>query len=201
MPAVRSRLRQPIWFILTLLAIVLVTFLTPAEKSLGFKLRLVYLHGAWVWAGILAFGAAALAGLVGLFSPQRCARWSLALGRTGLFFWLTYLPMSLLVMQLMWGGLFFDEPRWRIPFFIAIAEVILQVALAVLDTPRVTCAANLLFGLAIYALLLPAGSVLHPESPVFDSNSLAIKVIFIALLLLTSALGTQMAAWQVKRAG
>ena len=201
MSGIQPRLRQPIWFILTLLAIVLVSLLTPAEKSLGFKLRLVYLHGAWVWAGILAFGAAALAGLVGLFSPQRYARWSLALGRTGLFFWLTYLPMSLLVMQLMWGGLFFDEPRWRIPFLIAIAEVILQVALAVLDTPRVTCAANLLFGIAIYALLLPAGSVLHPESPVFDSDSLIIKVIFIALLLLTSALGAQMSAWQVKRTG
>ena len=189
------KLPRIVWLLATLAAIAVVNLLTPVEQELGAKLRLVYLHGAWVWAGILAFGAAALAGLCGLFAPQRCARWSLALGRTGLVFWLTYLPMSLLVMQLMWGGFSVDEPRWRIPFYISIAGVILPAALAVMDSPRITCAANLVFGAAIYALLLAAGSVLHPESPIFSSGSTAIKVVFVALLALTSALGAQIAAW------
>ena len=28
-----------------------ITFLTPLEQTLGGNLRLIYLHGAWVWTG------------------------------------------------------------------------------------------------------------------------------------------------------
>ena len=45
---------------------VLIAALAPAEKDLGTKVRVVYFHGAWVWAGKIAFGLAALAGLIGL---------------------------------------------------------------------------------------------------------------------------------------
>jgi hypothetical protein len=42
----------------------LVTALAPVEQTLGANVRLVYLHGAWVWVGIISFGLAALSGLV-----------------------------------------------------------------------------------------------------------------------------------------
>ncbi len=34
---------------LTLIA--LVVWLAPLERTLGARIRLIYLHGAWVWAG------------------------------------------------------------------------------------------------------------------------------------------------------
>src|SRR5574338_777856 len=123
-------------------AILLVTALAPLERTLGERARLVYFHGAWVWAGKFAFGAAAVAGVVGLFTRLRSwLRASTALGRTGLVFWLTYLPLSLYVQQVNWGGIFWDEPRWRIPLMFGIVGVLLQAGLAILDDDRLTAGA------------------------------------------------------------
>ena len=60
-----------LWFGLTLLAIAGVTALGPAEKSLGTNVRVVYLHGAWVWAALICIMAAALVGLVALITRRR----------------------------------------------------------------------------------------------------------------------------------
>lgn len=178
----------------TLFLIALVTALSPIEQTLGAGIRIVYFHGAWVWAGLLTFAAAALAGLAGLMA-RRWARWSLALGRAGLFFWLTYLPMSLWVMQRFWGGLFFDEPRWRVPFTFAVVAVLLQVGLWLLgNPPLLTSLGNLGFGAALWWSTLGAEAILHPESPVFGSGSLRIQVFFVALVLLSLLFGAQLAA-------
>jgi len=134
-------------------------------------------------------------GLLGLALRRGWPSWSLALGRTGLFFWLTYLPMSLWVMQLFWGGFYFDEPRWRVPFTFAVVAVLLQVGLWLLNTPDVlTCLGNLGFGAALWWNTLNAEAILHPESPVMNSNSPRIQVFFAVLVLLSLLFGAQLAA-------
>lgn len=186
--------RRVLWIVLIVLlaATALVTLFGPSERTLGANLRLVVLHGAWVWVGKAAFALAGLAGLAGLLWVKRRAAltgWSLALGRTGLAFWLTYLPMSLLVMQLNWGGLFFDEPRWRVPFTFGVVAVLLQAGLAVMRIDWLTCAANLAFGAALWAALGGATNVLHPDSPIFGGDSARIQWFFIILLLLLLCAG------------
>ena len=179
----------------TLLLIALVALLSPVEQTLGAGIRLVYFHGAWVWSGLLTFGAAALTGLLGLLFRRnpRWSEWSLALGRTGLFFWLTYLPMSLLVMQVFWGGLFLDEPRWRIPMAFGIAGLLLQIGLWLINSPELTCLGNLVFGAALWWSLARAENILHPNSPVFTSNSILIQIFFVLLVLLSLLFGVQLA--------
>jgi hypothetical protein len=189
---------------ITLLLIALVTLLSPIEKTLGSGIRLVYFHGAWVWAGLLTFCAAALTGLAGLLFRRipRWSEWSLALGRTGMFFWLTYMPMSLLVMRLFWGGLFLDEPRWRIPMAFGIAGLLLQIAFWLIRSPVLTCLGNLVFGLALLWSLTGADNILHPDSPVFTSNSMAIQIYFVVLVLLSLLFGFQLARWiKIKTGG
>ena len=186
--------KRTLWllFLALLVATALVTFYGPTERTLGANLRLVVLHGGWVWAGKAAFALAVLAGLAGLLWAKRRATltgWSLALGRTGLAFWLTYLPMSLLVMQLNWGGLFFDEPRWRVPFTFGVVAVLLQAGLAVLRIDWLTCTANLAFGIALWTALGGAVNVLHPDSPIFGGDSARIQVFFIILLALALGIG------------
>ena len=185
---------------LNLALIALVMAFVPLENSLGASLRLVYLHGAWVDTGKIAFGLAALAGAVGLLLPSKtrkrasAAQWqslSLALGRTGLFFWLTYLPMSLVVMQVTWGGFFFDEPRWRVPLMFGIVGLLLQAGLYLLNAPRLASLANLVYGAALWLTLGELTNVLHPDSPIFDSGSLRIEFIFVVMLALTLLLGAQ----------
>ena len=99
-------------------------FLGPEEKSLGANVRIVYLHGAWVLTAEIAFFAAALAGLFGLILRKDIFHaWSAALGRTGIIFWVTYLPLSLFAMQSNWNGLFLAEPRFRLAMMFAVTGV------------------------------------------------------------------------------
>ena len=191
-----SQLSTWIWIITLLVTIgvmVLIAALAPAEKDLGTKVRVVYFHGAWVWAGKIAFGLAALAGLIGLLRPRTAwLDWSLALGRTGMTFWLTYLPMSLWVMQLNWGGLFLDEPRWKVPFAFGVAGLLLQISLALFDTPRFTGLGNLAFGLTLWLVLGDLQNILHPDSPIFGSGATRIEIFFIILVVLAVLAGAWM---------
>jgi hypothetical protein len=194
----RSAVARLAGLALTLAVIALVTLFAPLEQTLGSGMRLVYFHGAWVWAGMITFGLAALAGLAGLLLDGGWPGWSLALGRSGLFFWLTYLPMSLWVMQIFWGGLFLDEPRWRIPFAFGVVAVLLQAGLALLGSARLAALGNLVFGAALLWSLGRAEAVLHPDSPVFTSNSLRIKVFFVMLVALSLLFSAQLAVWLEK---
>ena len=192
--------RQPRGLLVTLVIIAAAALLSPAEETLGWLMKLVFLHGTWVWAGILIYGLAALAGLVGFAAllagrGVMWARLSQTFGWTGLFFWLTYLPMSMIVTYLSWGGFFFAEPRWRIPLTFAVGGVLLQAGLYVMGDLRLTALGNLLFGAALWVSVLNVESVLHPDSPVSNSGSMLIQVVFGGMLLLALAFGLQLAAW------
>jgi hypothetical protein len=188
--------RSPIlWFALILSFIAVFTGLGPVERTLGVNVRVVYLHGAWVWAALAAFLVAGLVGLVGLII--RCQTyhcWSRALGRTGLFFWITYLPISMWAMQTSWNGLFLAEPRWRLAVVFAVGGLPLQLGLTLMEDPVWASGANLVYALALIFALRNAQNVMHPPAPILDSNALRIQLYF-AVLLLLALLG----AWQIAR--
>jgi hypothetical protein len=183
--------------LLTNLALLLlVSLVSPLDQTLGWISRAVYFHGAWVWTGKIAFALSALAGLAALLLPRlrsAGADWSLALGRTGLVFWLTYLPMSLWIQQVSWGGIFWDEPRWRIPLAFGVAGVLLQVALVLFDRRILTAAGNLVFGVALWWALASIQNVLHPDSPIFGSGATRIEIFFILLVGLSLVCMAQIA--------
>src|SRR5512138_820846 len=141
------KLKSPvILFIAAVVLISLLALLGPEEKSLGANVRIVYLHGAWVLTAELAFLATGLAGLIALIMRRVIFhQWSAALGRTGIIFWVTYLPLSLWAMQSNWNGLFLSEPRFRLAAIFAVTGVLLQAGLWLIATGWITSLANLLF--------------------------------------------------------
>lgn len=189
-------LRSPVFvFVAALLAVALLTTVGPAEKTLGTNVRVVYLHGVWVWTALLAFLAAALSGLIGLLTGRiPVQRVSLALGRTGLLFWITYLPISMWAMQTNWNGLFLAEPRWRLAAVFAVGGLVLQIGITLVDKLTWTSAANIAYFIALTFTLVSAESVMHPSSPIFGSGILIIQIYFLALLSLLLV-----AAWQLTR--
>ena len=188
-------MRSPLfWFVLNLLAIVVVTALGPAEKSLGTNVRVVYLHGAWVWAALACIFAAGVVGLAGLITRRKAVHyWSLALGRTGLVLWITYLPLSLWAMQTNWNGLFLAEPRWRVAIIFAIGGLALQIGITLLENPRWASALNLVYGVILIYVLQTTDQVMHPGSPIFSSGVWRIQVYFLLLLVLTFLAAGQLA--------
>jgi hypothetical protein len=141
----------------------------------------------------LAAGFAGLGGLVTRRAGFHC--WSAALGRTGIVFWVTYLPLSLWAMQTNWNGLFLAEPRFRLALIFAVTGALLQFGLWLFDRPWLTSAANLAFIVILRFVFSQAADVMHPPpSPIFSSSNTAIIAFFVGLNLLTL-----LAAWQMTR--
>ena len=183
-----SKLKSPLTlFFITVIVIALLALFGPEEKSLGASVRIVYLHGAWVLAAELAFFAAGLAGLTALITRRSAFhKWSAALGRTGIFFWITYLPLSLWAMQSNWNGLFLAEPRFRLAAIFAVTGVLLQVGLWLVNTDWITSAANLIFIVVLRLVFSTAENIMHPPpSPIFNSGNYVIIGFFLALIALT----------------
>lgn len=186
----------PFLLLVFLILIGVATIFGPSEQSLGDNVRLVYLHGAWVWTAMLAFLAAAIAGLVGLLLRKLGIQiWSSALGQAGLVFWVTYLPLSMWTMQANWNGLYLAEPRWRIGVHYALIGLLLQIGLFFLRRPPVSSVANIIFLAALLWSLARAEQVMHPPSPIMTSESDTIRFFFFGLTALCLAAAGTLAAW------
>ena len=173
-------------FLLTLLAIAVMTFFGPEEATLGPSVRLVYLHGAWVMTAEALFILAALVGLIALITRKDTFhRWSTALGRSGVFYWITYLPLSMFAMQANWNGLFLAEPRFRFAITFAVVGLLLQVGLWMININWLTATANILFIAALRYTFATAENIMHPPpSPIFNSGNWTIISFFVGLNLL-----------------
>ena len=198
-----SKLKSPFTlFFISVILIALLALFGPEEKDLGSNVRIVYLHGAWVLAAELAFVAAGLAGLVALIVKRDAFHhWSAALGRTGIFFWVTYLPLSLWAMQTNWNGLFLSEPRFRLALIFAVTGILLQAGLWIINMNWVASAANVVFIVVLRVIFSSADNVMHPPpSPIFNSGNYAIIGFFLALIALTILAAFFLTRWFLARA-
>ena len=189
--------RSPIFLFFAILALIsIVTFFGPPEQTLGVNVRVVYLHGAWVWAALAGLAAAGLTGLAALLTRRSSLHaWSRALGRTGVFFWVTYLPISLWAMQTNWNGLFLAEPRWRVALIFGVGGIVVQGLTAFFREPVLTSSANTAFIAALFFVLARTDQVMHPPSPIFSSDATNIQAFFIILTALVMLAAWQMARW------
>jgi hypothetical protein len=183
-------------FLVLLLFIAGLVSLGPPERTLGVNVRLVYLHGAWVWTALISFSASALFGVAGLATGQtRLQQWSVALGQAGIFFWVTYLPLSLWTMMANWNGLYLTEPRWRIAVDFAIIGLLLQGAIVLFKRPDWASAINTIYLATLLASLTQAEQVMHPSSPILASNSLSIRFFFGGLVAICLTTAWQLTRW------
>ena len=183
-----SKIKSPlISFFITIIVIALLALFGPEEQSLGSNVRIVYLHGAWVLAAEVAFLAAGLVGLLALITNRAAFHnWSAALGRSGIIFWVTYLPLSLWAMEANWNGLFLAEPRFRLALIFAVTGVLLQVGLWLINMDWVTSLANIVYIVVLRVIFATADNVMHPPpSPIFNSGNYAIIGFFVAMILLS----------------
>src|SRR6266540_74651 len=193
-----SKLKSPIsLFFIVVIVIALLALFGPEEQSLGANVRIVYLHGAWVLTAEIAFFAAAIAGVIAFITRREVFhQWSAALGRAGIFFWLTYLPLSLWAMESNWNGLFLSEPRFRLAVIFAVTGVLLQVGLWLINTNWITSIANIIFILVLRVVFSTAQNIMHPPpSPIFNSGNYVIIGFFIGLNLLAWLAAYFLSSW------
>ncbi len=178
---------------LVLVGLVAVT--APAERTLGGpNARLVYFHGALVWASILSwFIAAGVGALAFVRRSEALHRAGRSLGRIGLLWWALYIPVSILAANATWANnswnlTFLLEPRFQMAFQV-IAVALFAQAIQIFDPrPQTASVANIGIVLILVFLMGITERVLHPPAPIRDTESLRIQLAFAsmsALLLLT----------------
>jgi len=147
-----------------------------------------------------AFIAAAIAGLLGLVLRKDIFHaWSAALGRAGIIFWVSYLPLSLIAMQTNWNGLFLAEPRFRVAMIFAVTGVLLQVGLWLFNISWLTSLANILYIITLRVVFATAQNIMHPPpSPIFNSGLWNVILFFVELNLLAWLAAYFLTRWFLK---
>lgn len=167
-------------------------WLSPEDRTLGIRTKLVYLHGALIVASLVLYAAAA--GLALIFLLRRNDRlfqaasgaWLMAVATNVVSF-----PIGLYAAKVIWGGFFWSEPRIMANAGMLVISL-LVVGVAMISANRRGVAALYTVAAAFFGLIIrQAGRVMHPVNPIGRSDSWAIKLSFLALLLLVLALTTE----------
>jgi len=165
------------------LIVLLLALLAPQDATLKEISPVVYVHGAMVWTAIMAFTASGLIGLAALIWDKAVLHaWSRALGRTGLLFWIIYLPLSMWASQATWNGIPLGDPRFRTAFQVLALAAAFQIAATLWGpTNRLGSVLNAILAVVLWVLMLTTQDIMHPQNPMRSSASTI--QFFFALLL------------------
>jgi hypothetical protein len=186
-------IRAAVW--LAALAVLLI--LSPAEQTLGNVVKLVYLHGAFVRTGLLAFTVEGILGATALVSDRLWAiEWGRAVGHTALIVWVVYVLSSMIVTYVAWGvAIAWGEPRVLVSAQILMAALVFWAVSLFLQHWRVNAALNVLLGALAWILVRSAGVVIHPVDPIGGSSSVAIKAFYAGIVACVILLAFELALW------
>jgi len=170
-------------------------WLAPAERSLGDRIRLVYLHVSATWAGLLFLYGTALGGLVRFsgvgrpLDPWFRRTWTAGVALFGLGF-----ALSLVAAKVSWGGVFWGEPRVRASLG-AVGWAVVSLAVeAALGSSRLRTLVWPAGAVAVTVVLARSARILHPEDPIQDVTPLGIRLTFYGITLLMLCVGALSAA-------
>jgi hypothetical protein len=194
--ALKNRLLP--WVALGLLGLLAVwVALAPAEARLGNLLKLVYVHGALVWSGLLTFSLAGVLGLVALVVRRPVwYRGTWAAARAALLVWIVYAISSMLVTGLTWGQVIaWNEPRVQASGLILAAALVLVVVARLVNHRDFTALVSVAMGVVPWIVVRQAGVIRHPVDPIGGSGSAAIQGFYWLIVLTVAGLAVILTAW------
>jgi hypothetical protein len=172
-------------------------WLAPSEARLGGVIKVVYIHGALVWVGLLTFSMAGVLGLIALLARRAVwYRGTEAAGLAALLVWIAYVISSMMVTALAWGQLVaWNEPRVRVTGLIFVASVAIFLVSRLVNQREFTAAANVVMGIAPWLAVHRAEAVRHPIDAIGSSGSNAIQGYYLLIVLTVAALAFNLVAW------
>jgi hypothetical protein len=175
-------------FGLIILAIIL-ALVAPEEKTLGSYIKLIYVHAAVTWVGMLMFvvsGVLALAALVltpllrnktSRMDEARIVDWSSAAQRTAIDFWATSVIVGSIAAYFTWGSMFLQmEPRIQVALFILILGFAVSLLGEMFSARAMRAVLNLALPVSGVVLLSITGKLVHPNNAFSNSESFEIKL-------------------------
>lgn len=173
----------------------IVVWIAPEERTLGQGIKVVYVHVALTWTGMLAF---LMSGILGLYmaasNSLRGAHWNKIISRIAFACFVAGFALSILAAKINWGDVFWDEPRMISSLqFLAVAIGILMLN-HWLTSRRLQGIASAFLAFFMMFWILGSPLVLHPESPIRESSAADIQLTFLGLFLLACS-AAAWAAW------
>lgn len=182
--------------------LVIWVLLSPSETRLGSLVKLVYVHGALVWTGLLTFSVAGLLGLVALV--VRRPIWyhgTQSAGLAALIVWCIYVISAMAVTGLTWGQLIaWNEPRVRATGLILVAALLLFLVTRLVKQDLFTAWVNLIMGIVPWVVVRQADVIRHPVDPIGGSGSTAIQSYYWLIVLTVAGLAATLVVWLWARA-
>jgi hypothetical protein len=202
-----EKVRKGSLLLAALLAVLLLVWviLAPAETRLGNLVKLVYVHGALVWVGLVAFSVAGGLGLVALVMryllawADRAKMWyrgTDAAGLAALIVWIAYALSAMIVTGLAWGQVIaWNEPRVRVTGLILVAALVLAIVTRLVDHDDFTAVVNVVMGIVPWVVVRQVEAIRHPVDPIGGSESAAIQVYYLLIVLTVGGLAAALVAW------
>lgn len=154
----------------------------PPDARLGTMVRFVMFHGASTWVNMGTFTLAGVLGIAYVLGSRGALRWAEAFRWFSLPLWVVNTVLGILSMQLLWGGILWDEPRLLMTFGILAAAIVILALQLIFDHPKVPAALDALLAGTLWYLVLVLPNLFHPDSPVFSSGDPAFIVGFFGMV-------------------
>lgn len=194
-----SKENAPLVAAFAVAASVLLALGAPAEETLGQAVKLVYIHAALMW---VAFGLLTLSGLLGgLYFVRRSPRvfsWSGASMIVAVALLLGTGSLGLITAKITWGGVFWAEPRLMMLGQILVIGIAAVFVARTVGESLPAAGAAAVAAAAAWVLLLRTERVIHPVSPIFSSDSAAIKIFPLLITVCLAFAGLQVVRYIVK---
>ena len=195
----RSRENIPLVSAAAILLMVVFAWFAPAEATLGKAVKLVYVHAAMMWVGIGLISLGGIAGLLFLFfRNEAIIRWSSGSAVVGVALFALTGFLGAVTAKITWGGVFWAEPRMAMLGQIFFVAAVAAIAVRISGSKTIAGLANLGLGIITWVLIIRTERVIHPDSPIFRSDSTAIKVFPLLIAAMITIAGLQIVRyWMV----
>ena len=125
-------------------------------------------------------------------------RWTRAITETALIFWLAHIVISAPAQILAWGTITLTEPRVASALNILMATTIVYVAACWMDKSWVWAFAAMVNAAIVVIVLRNTLNIVHPLDPILGSDSIAIKVFYVAIVVVMGVLALQITCQRAK---
>jgi hypothetical protein len=194
-----DKIQRWVWPALAGLALFLglLLWLSPAERTLGQTVKLVYLHGALVRTAMVLFAVSLPINLVALLGRQGTwSAWGTALIWAALIIWLLHTAFSMVTTYAAWGVFIaWFEPSTRFTFTLAAVGLLVATTTLLVNNARFSALAFCMLGGLTLVLAPRLGVIQHPLDPIGTSPSSAIRTFYTAIQIVCMTMGGLLAVW------
>jgi len=161
-------------------------------------LKLVYLHGALINAGLFLFSSSGLLSLISLFRNRSDFSLLLAIEKTAILFWVAATMTGIITSQLAWGGIFWSEPRLQATIIISLISIGIYLISSASENPKMIYFPGIGLTLSVWILMIQAGRIMHPDNP-FGVSESSIKFFFFIITLVFLIASILTVRWIAKK--